>query len=158
MKKALRIVTWSAFVFYCLVLVYIFIMDRIPHINIRWLSIREFFIFSNFIPFKTLFEYIIKIKNDQINIDTAIINLVGNMIVFLPMGCFLPWLFKKFKSFKNTVLLVGGIVVAIEIMQIVFGVGSFDVDDIILNVGGAMLGYAITSIPFIIKIRDYIFP
>ena len=105
MKKALKIIVWSAFVFYCLVLLYIFVLDRISHIR-PYESIREFQLRVNLIPFKTVYEYIEKIINNRINVDTAITNLIGNIIVFLPMGAFLPCLFQKMRSFKKTVLTV----------------------------------------------------
>ena len=65
MKKALKIIVWSAFVFYCLVLLYIFVLDRISHIR-PYESIREFLLRVNLIPLKTVYEYIEKIINNII--------------------------------------------------------------------------------------------
>ena len=146
MKKTLKIIAWSAFVFYCLTLSYIFIIQRINFYS-GYYKLDELLIHSNLIPFKTVYDYAVRIANDSINLDIAIKNLVGNLIVFLPMGCFLPCLFQKMRSFKNTALLVLGIVLCIEFSQILFGIGSFDIDDIIFNVGGGMIGYAIMCIP-----------
>ena len=100
MKKALKIIVWSAFVFYCLALLYIFVFDRISHIR-PYESIREFLLRVNLIPFRTVYEYFDKIINNRINVDTAIANLIGNIIVFLPMGAFLPFIFPKIRSFKK---------------------------------------------------------
>lgn len=100
MKKVLKIAVWSAFVFYCFVLLYIFIFDRISHIR-PYESIQDFLLRVNLIPFRTVYEYIDKIINNRINLDTAITNLIGNIIVFLPMGAFLPCLFHKMRSFKK---------------------------------------------------------
>ena len=58
------------------------------------------------------------------------------------------------RSFKNTALCVLAIVLCIELGQILFGVGSFDIDDIIFNVGGGMIGYAIMCIPAVKKLRE----
>jgi glycopeptide antibiotics resistance protein len=148
MKKALKIIVWSAFVFYCLVLLYIFVLDRVSHIR-PYESIREFLLSVNLIPFKTVYEYIEKIINNRINVDTAITNLIGNIIVFLPMGAFLPCLFKKMRSFKKTVLTVFFIVLGIELIEIILAMGAFDIDDFIFNLGGAMIGYALVCIPLL---------
>ena len=158
MKKVLKIAVWSAFVFYCLALIYIFVIKRLNNPTGHYGNIKEFFVFSNFIPLKTVYDYIEKIINNRINLDTAIVNLVGNLIVFLPMGCFLPFMFEKMRRFKKTILLVLGIVLFIELAQIILGLGSFDIDDIIFNVGGAMIGYALACIPFIKQLYNNIFP
>ena len=58
------------------------------------------------------------------------------------------------RNFKNTTLWVLGIVLCIEFGQILFGLGSFDIDDIMFNVGGGMIGYAIMCIPAVEKFRE----
>ena len=156
MKKVLKIIVWSAFVFYCLILLYIFVLDRISHIR-PYESIREFLLRVNLIPFRTVYEYIDKILNNRINVDTAITNLIGNIIVFLPMGAFLPCLFQKMRSFKKTVFTVFFIVLGIELIEIILAMGAFDIDDFIFNLGGAMIGYAVMCIPIFQKIRNCIF-
>ena len=156
MKKVLKIAVWSAFVFYCLVLLYIFILDRIDDIR-PYESMRAFLLRVNLIPFRTVYEYIDKIINNRINLDTAITNLIGNIIVFLPMGAFLPCLFHKMRSFKQTVLTVFFIVLGIELLEIILAMGAFDIDDFIFNLGGAMIGYAVMCIPVFQRIRNYIF-
>ena len=157
MKKVLKIAVWSAFVFYCFVLLYIFIFDRISHIR-PYESIQDFLLRVNLIPFRTVYEYIDKIINNRINLDTAITNLIGNIVVFLPTGAFLPCLFQKMRNFKKTVLTVFFIVLGIELLEIILAMGAFDIDDFIFNLGGAMIGYAFVCIPFVKRICSYIFP
>ena len=137
-------------------LLYIFIFDRISHIR-PYESIREFLLRVNLIPFKTVYEYIEKIINNRINVDTAITYLIGKIIVFLPMGVFLPCLFQKMRSFKKTVLTVFFIVLGIELIEIILAMGAFDIDDFIFNLGGAMTGYAVMCIPVFQMIRNNIF-
>ena len=156
MKKVFKIAVWSAFVFYCLVLLYIFILDRIDDMR-PYESMREFLLRVNLIPFRTVYEYIDKITNNRINLDTAITNLIGNIIVFLPMGAFLPCLFHKMRCFKKTVLTVFFVVLGIELLEIILAMGAFDIDDFIFNLGGAMIGYAVMCIPAFQKIRNHIF-
>ncbi|MBB3125789.1 glycopeptide antibiotics resistance protein [Paenibacillus rhizosphaerae] len=75
-----------------------------------------------------------------------IINLFGNMAVFVPFGLLLPLLIKKLQSWLGlTVVLVSSILV-VEWMQMLLRVGSFDVDDVILNTVGVWIGWVISSI------------
>ena len=69
------------------------------------------------------------------------LNLIGNVVAFLPFGAFLPILFEKCKKFYLTTLLCFEFSLCVEVIQLVWKVGSFDVDDILLNTLGGMLGY-----------------
>ncbi len=91
---------------------------------------------ANFIPFKT-FKIYIKYA-DKLN---SFENLAGNILAFVPFGFLLP-LVRKNKSnladiFANALILVVGI----EVFQLFSAFGAFDVDDIILNCLGAVIGY-----------------
>lgn len=157
MRRTIKVCVWSLFVIYCIVLLYVFILTRInTHIH-PYENVSDFLVRINLIPFRTVYEYIDKIINNRINIDTAIANLIGNIIVFLPMGAFLPFIFQKIRSFKKTILTIFLIVLGIELIEIIFAMGAFDIDDFIFNLGGAMIGYSITLIPFVAKLRNRIF-
>ena len=92
---------------------------------------------GNFIPFKTIF---INIQNLSSWHDLS--NLVGNIIVFIPFGIFLVVLFpKKGMSFKSVLFLSFCLSLSLECLQIIFTIGNFDVDDLILNTAGGLLGY-----------------
>ena len=71
----------------------------------------------------------------------TIINIYGNLVAFIPMGFFIPLIFKRLKNFF--VMLIVFIMASffIELLQYVFAVGAADVDDIILNSIGGVLGY-----------------
>ncbi len=69
------------------------------------------------------------------------LNLIGNVVAFLPFGAFLPMLFEKCKRFILTTLFCFEFSICVEIIQLVWKVGSFDVDDILLNTLGGILGY-----------------
>lgn len=157
MRRTIKVCVWSLFVIYCIVLLYVFILTRInTHIH-PYENVGDFLVRINLIPFRTVYEYIDKIINNRINVDTAIANLIGNIIVFLPMGAFLPFIFQKIRSFKKTILTIFLIVLGIELIEIIFAMGAFDIDDFIFNLGGAMIGYSITLIPFVVKLRNRIF-
>ena len=67
------------------------------------------------------------------------------MIGFLPFGAILPVLKRNLRSFWKILLLSFELSGMIEVTQLLTRVGSFDVDDIILNTLGGVLGYGIFS-------------
>lgn len=68
------------------------------------------------------------------------LNLVGNVAAFLPFGFFLPILHPKCRSFLYTVFFSFEFSLVVETIQLVSKVGSFDVDDLLLNTIGGGLG------------------
>lgn len=158
MKKFLRIALIAASVFYALALIYLLFLNN------RYIRYTNFDYFLylrtsiNLIPFKTVYEYITRIQNETINLSTALKNLFGNLAAFFPAGIFLPCIFKKLRRFWKTVLTVFCIVLAAEILQLLLCLGSFDIDDLILNLAGAMLGYGFFRLPPVQKLVKYIDP
>lgn len=91
---------------------------------------------TNLIPFKVLFEtYKIAFVNGYINY--FLINFLGNIILFMPFGVIIPLLFKT--STKKTILIGFCSSLFIEICQLFLARGT-DVDDLILNTTGVLLG------------------
>ena len=76
----------------------------------------------------------------------AFINLGGNVGMFIPLGFFLPELFLNLRKLWKTLLATGGIVCAVELLQLFSLLGNCDVDDLILNIVGAAIGYGIFAI------------
>ena len=72
-----------------------------------------------------------------------VMNVCGNIAVFIPVGSFLPLLIKKCKNIVFTSLLCLEISLAVELIQLYSRVGSFDVDDLLLNTLGGVVGYLI---------------
>lgn len=69
------------------------------------------------------------------------LNLVGNVVAFIPFGMFLPRLFVKCRKFLLTMLFCFEFSLCVETIQLIGKVGSFDVDDILLNTLGGVLGF-----------------
>lgn len=142
MKKFLKIILTFLFFFYLSVLTYRILFkyvstsEIISHFNFTY---HETHIHSdNFIPFKTIIYYLFLA---DINLNIRIMNLVGNIIGFVPFGFILPVLIKKFRNLKNVVIATFILSITYEIIQLVFDFGSFDIDDLILNTIGGILGY-----------------
>ena len=70
-------------------------------------------------------------------------NLIGNAFLFLPMGIFLPCIFKKLRRVYKTVPIIMLAVVLVELLQLATKRGFADIDDLILNTAGAAAGYFI---------------
>jgi len=90
----------------------------------------------NFIPFKTIGPYLMGYKGLMI----AAINLLGNIILLVPVGFLVPLVFKNV-TWKKSFLVSIFSGLFIEIMQVILDVGIFDIDDVILNAIGVMVGY-----------------
>lgn len=89
---------------------------------------------NNYIPFKEIFRY---------NITSRLFlkNVIGNMIMFLPFGFFISYYLDS-ENFHLTLILTLIASTAIEVVQSLIG-RVFDIDDIILNLIGGLLGYMI---------------
>lgn len=92
----------------------------------------------NYIPFVNISDYETKFD--------FLINLVGNSAMFIPTGILLPLIYKRFDRFWK--VLLGGAVLSlsIEILQLPFAVRASDIDDLILNVSGCIIGYGLYSL------------
>ena len=148
MKKFARPILWTIFLIYCFVLVYVLFLSRGTRDGFTFAEYMRRF--TNFIPFKTIVEYVQRYIDGYRNL--SVLNLLGNLALFVPMGMALPCLFKKLNRFWKVTLTVLGMVVIVELVQGVLRVGSIDVDDVIFNVVGAMIGYGIIMIPFVHKL------
>ena len=137
---------WGLFAFYCGVLVWMLYLSR----DYRGgYTLSEYISrFSNFIPFKTVFHYAKIAATGSLEfIGLFLWNIMGNLVMLLPLGAVLPCLFGRIDRFWKVVITVTVTVILIELAQLILRVGVIDVDDLILNLSGAMIGYAILKIP-----------
>jgi glycopeptide antibiotics resistance protein len=78
-----------------------------------------------------------------IHTDYQYKNLGGNLLGFVPLGIFLPLLFRRLKLFPTVIAVVFIVSLGYELIQLYTGLGIFDIDDLILNTGGGMIGFII---------------
>lgn len=76
----------------------------------------------------------------------AVINLFGNIGMFIPLGFGLPWVHKRLRRWWKTALTSAGIVTLVELAQLVTLRGHCDVDDLILNLIGVTIGYCFWAV------------
>ena len=72
--------------------------------------------------------------------ESIIINLFGNIIMFIPFG-FLGWLNAKYFSFKKLILDFLSALIIVEALQYLTRLGVFDIDDLALNSLGVWIGF-----------------
>ncbi len=155
MKKAVKISAWAVFVIYCAILLYILLLDKA--VSGYHQNLRNILAHINLIPFRTIVTYIIRLARDSINLDVVVKNVAGNLLLFVPMGAFLPFAFDKMKKLWRTSLFLFGLILLVELVQIVLMIGSFDVDDLLLNMLGGMLGYSIFLLPPVRRLGAWCF-
>ena len=98
----------------------------------------------NLVPFRTLNLYIRLLSHHRPHlVRTAIVNLVGNVVMFIPLGAFLPFVFLRLRKLWKTLLCAALIICVVELLQLLTLVGSCDIDDLILNIIGAALGFTV---------------
>lgn len=97
----------------------------------------------NFQPLYTIRNYlqvVLHRTNDDVLVH-CIINLVGNVVMFIPAGWLLPGIWKGHRNFFQFFATTLAAILIIELTQLLTLLGSFDVDDVILNMAGLILGY-----------------
>lgn len=112
------------------------IMDYLLNFNLNDFN-RTFHISSNFVPFRTISSYVSHPSNQNI----AIKNVVGNIILFIPFGFLLPAIAGRKLNFIQLITFSFLLSLFIELIQLFSRIGSFDVDDLLLNTLGAILGF-----------------
>ena len=106
---------------------------------------------SNFIPFRTVYDYIRGVINHTISKQIVRNNLIGNLILFAPMGVFLPAVYRS--SRLKHILIMVIMLILIETVQLITGLGIFDIDDILLNFAGFFIVYWIWQSKIVDKIK-----
>ena len=92
----------------------------------------------NLIPFNSIGEQL-----SHFSEGWARFNLMGTVIPFIPFGGLLPMISEKANSFRRVLFIGIGFVLFVEVFQFFTRLGSFDVDDVILNMFGILTGYLI---------------
>ena len=136
------------FALYLVLILSLTLFDRMNGRNLAYLflwnteSIQRYLNEScNFIPFVTISKFITGIFTGNISTKRIITNLLGNICAFMPFAFFLPVLFARMNKRKTFILSMILIVSVIELLQFATYSGSCDIDDVILNVGGAWVLY-----------------
>ena len=104
----------------------------------------------NLIPFSTIRQMLIS----PLGLKVGIYNIMGNFLMLTPLAILLPLIDEKFKKIRYYLIFIFIFSFFIELIQYITQIGSFDIDDLILNVSGSLILFII-----IIKTKlfNYIF-
>ena len=79
---------------------------------------------------------------EQLGMFAVFANLFGNILIFVPYGFFIS-MASRSRGFFKTLFFSMGLSLCVEVTQLFTRVGSFDVDDILLNTIGGVIGYIV---------------
>lgn len=134
-KQRIRIISWILFGIYLIMMVYFLFfseqMGRVPRDTYQY----------NLQPFAEIKRYLY--YAGRVGTVLVLLNLLGNIICFIPYGFVIPVLSVRCRSFGKILLLSFLASLLVESIQLVSKLGSFDVDDIMLNTLGDILGYVL---------------
>lgn len=133
-EKLVKVFTWILFTMYIMIVFYFtFFSEHFGRIKIH----NDYC--YNLIPFKEIKRFW-KYRG-ILGFESVMVNLFGNVLVFVPFGIIQPFLNRQRRSFLLVTLLTLEFSLFIEVIQLITRKGCFDVDDLILNTLGGSLGY-----------------
>lgn len=144
MKKTNKILLWIVFIVYIVLLFRLIIWKSwggfayIAQCYADFDSWKQEMLWNlNVIPLRFIFD------TQGYTLFTWCKNVIGNILLFVPMGFFLLYLFPKVRdwSFQRYILLMAAVILGIELFQLFFMCGHCDIDDLLLNLLGAYLGF-----------------
>ena len=127
-------------IIYVLALAYVLFLRSIGA-DYAWTYTEYLAAMSNFIPLKSIYVFLTTPVISSAIIKRFLLNFVGNIALFIPWGFLLPIHIEKTRKFMNFALTSLATIVLIEAVQIFSMLGSFDVEDILLNMLGASIGF-----------------
>ncbi|MBQ8797962.1 MAG: VanZ family protein [Lachnospiraceae bacterium] len=132
-KETLRCVAILAFLAYLLLLAYLLFFSSAYG---RTMEMGYRYNLEPFLEIKRAIEHV-----DMVGYRYVITNIAGNIVAFMPFGFLLP-LITEYKMHTGKVLVFSFLLtLCAESLQLVSRTGAFDVDDLILNTLGGVLGY-----------------
>ena len=152
-KKYSRVI----FIVYLLILLLVLVL-KFPQMNMfhdivdGWKTgARSRFVTeSQYIPFKTIIEYVKHVHSFD---DWFFKNLACNILMFMPFGFLAPLFIKRNKVWQ---ILIYAIItsILIEVLQVLLGVGTGDIDDVILNAVGALIGFGVYKLIYSVALKN----
>lgn len=109
---------------------------------------------TNIVPFRSICGYVHALCIHK-ETSIALENLIGNLILFSPMGFFLPHFQKNARKAVWFTCESVLILMLIEMLQLSTTRGVCDIDDVILNLAGALLVWVICSTKSVRKLQQY---
>ena len=145
LDKWISLIFFVYLLFVIRMIVFKYPMSQLQEIMASWQKdvVWEGLETANFIPFKTIKMYI---RYYDLPGLRSFSNLFGNILIFIPIGMLMPMAHKASKNVWIMLMNAFFFVLGIEIFQLFSAFGAFDVDDIILNCFGVLLGRVLYQI------------
>ena len=137
-----RVISQLVFILYLGVLFYcLFFSERYGRTDI---SDEYHYNLVLFREIKRFYRY-----REILGMKSVMINLAGNVVAFMPFGFFLPILWQKSGKLLYVTFWSFSFSLVVETIQLVYKVGTFDVDDLFLNTLGGIFGYMMMRLLFV---------
>lgn len=136
MKRKIRMGTLVFLVLYLMIIVYVCFFSE--HYGRTELANTYRY---NLVPFKEIMRFYT--YREFIGMKAFVLNLFGNVLAFIPFGVMMPIISWRYRGFFKVTGLTFLLSLSIECIQLLTRVGSFDVDDLILNTLGGIVGFCI---------------
>lgn len=134
-KKGMRCLCGILFLLYLTALVYfLFFAEMLGRTNVN--RVYSY----NLILFREIGRF--WVHRRQLGALAVFLNIGGNVLIFAPFGFLLPAMRRSLRRAGRVTLLGFFFSLTVETVQLLTRTGSFDVDDLLLNTLGALLGYA----------------
>lgn len=154
-SRRLMTITFSFFFgVYILFILSLTLFDRLQGRDpgsLIWRDTESFILYlntsCNFIPFRSIIRYFTDFFAGKIGAAEFATNFFGNIVAFMPFAFFSPLFFSSLRGRKKFLLSMVINVAVIELLQMAFFLGECDIDDLILNVGGAWALFEILQYP-----------
>jgi len=98
---------------------------------------------TNLIPFETILLYWNGYIYGVVSLSDYLLNMLGNLILLMPTALFFPVFYKRLRKLSSFIIDIFIFAFSIEFLQLLTMCGSFDIDDILLNMVGAILVFCI---------------
>ncbi len=150
-RRYLRGVLWMVLLYYLAILSVLLFFGGLFHLDRAWGGA------VNLEPFHTIRNFIRHYR--RTGSLSSLFNLLGNVVILIPLGVLLPVMFRPMRHFWLFLPLAALVCVGVEYLQWLTATGIADVDDSILNFIGAAGGYFMTRlcqiIYFCVRKRKY---
>lgn len=143
-SKAIRVFLWVALLGCLMVLGKYILFKKNPGYYKHYFTreykrydVKDGWARANLKPFSTIRLF----SSNRVSAEYSYKNIGGNIVGFIPIGILLPLLLRFWRRFGWHTLTVFLLSLSFEMTQLYTGIGVFDVDDLILNTAGGIIGY-----------------
>ncbi len=154
-KQKNSVLAWTLFILYCAVMLWLLFFRRVG--RGRYTDYLEMLRWNlNLEPLQTIKGYLYVLRHSGEfggNIRDAVINLAGNVVMFVPLGILPPIIWPRLRRLWRFAIFVVLTITAVELTQLLTLLGSCDIDDLLLNSVGALIGFGAFKLAALLRAR-----